>query len=329
MTVPQRPPSRIRATLFSLALAAPIFIAAAASEAASSAPPLRNPVWTSVDNLRDPSVLKVDGGYQIFYSRLAGTNWADPKSWTIANVFTRNFRSFENGRDVSPTGHASPGDVVKWHGKWILPYQSYPAQPTRLCFAVSDDLKEWSEPKVFLDEAAHLPWNTYKRVIDPTLVVEGDTLHCWFVGSADFPQPNGKKLRANLLGHAITRDPKMETWEILSREAPLLGVSERAPDGVENIMVFHTGDHWTMIFSEGLARQHLAWAVSKDLRTWDVKGEIPIPPQKWMSRKHGAPFVWQEGDAWRMILMGENNDKRTTFGLLDSPDGLRWTPLPE
>ena len=28
---------------------------------------LRNPVWTSVDNLRDPSVLKVPDGYRVYY----------------------------------------------------------------------------------------------------------------------------------------------------------------------------------------------------------------------------------------------------------------------
>jgi hypothetical protein len=30
-----------------------------------------------------------------------------------------------------------------------------------------------------------------------------------------------------------------------------------------------------------------------------------------------------------MILMGTNDRERTTFGLLTSPDGREWTPLPE
>ena len=225
---------------------------------------LRNPVWSPADNLRDPSVLKVSEGYQLFYSRFVGTNWASPASWTIATTFTRDFVIFENDRDVSPKGHASPGDVVKWHGRFILPYQTYPAAPTQLCFSESPDLLTWSAPKPFLTEARFLPWNTLRRVIDPTLVIDGDTLHCWFVGSANVTNAAGKTVRANLLGHAITRDPKLERWEILSTNAPLLGVSERAPDGVENVMVFRTGDHWTMIYSEGLANQHLALATSAD-----------------------------------------------------------------
>jgi len=292
---------------------------------------LRNPVWATEDNLRDPSVLKVPGGYHLFYSRLSGTNsgWGNPKNWAIAGVFTRDFIHFENDRDVSPKGHASPGDVVKWHGRYLLPYQTYPATPTQLCLSESPDLREWSAPKPFLTEARWLPWNGLKRVIDPTLVVAGDTLHCYFVGSANVTNAAGKSLRANLLGHAVTRDPKLELWEILTTNAPLLGVSEHAPDGVENVIIFRTGDHWTMIYSEGLATQHLALATSVDLRTWKLQGPLELPRQQWMARKHGAPFVWREPDQWLMILMGESALGKTTFGLLTSPDGKKWTLLPE
>lgn len=316
---------RLRPLSLSLAALALALI----SDAVLAAPVLRNPVWVSVDNLRDPAVLPVDGGYQIFYSRLAGPDWASPTSWTIARVFTADFSAFSAPEDLSPKGHASPGDIVIWHGRYILPYQSYPAKPTLLRFSESKDRKSWSAPQTFLAEAAELPWNTYRRVIDPSLVVSGDTLHCYFVGSADVTDAAGRKIRANLLGHAISRDPRLERWEILSRTAPLLGASSGAPDGVENVMVFRTGDHWTMIYSEGLARQHLALATSTDLRAWKLHGEIPLVRQKWMARKYGAPFVWRDGTEWRMILMGENEQRRTTFGLLTSSDGQRWTLLPE
>lgn len=308
---------------------APVLVVALHAAPPALAPGLRNPVWVSTDNLRDPSVLVVEGGYQIFYSRLVGSDWASPNSWTIARVFTKDFDGFSAPEDISPKGYASPGDVVFWHGRQLLPYQSYPAKPTLLCYSASQDLKQWSAPTTFLAEAAQLPWNTYRRVIDPTFVVDGDTLHCYFVGSADVTAASGKKLRANLLGHAITRDPQLARWEILSQATPLLGHSAGAPDGVENVMVFRTGEHWTMIYSEGLADQHLALATSRDLRAWKLEGPLEIPRQKWMARKYGAPFVWRDGDGWRMILMGENEQRRTTFGLLSSPDGRRWTPLPE
>lgn len=290
---------------------------------------LRNPVWTSRDNLRDPSVLKTADGYLVFYSRLRGTNWGAPSAWTIACAETKDFKTFTNDRDVSPAGYASPGDVVQWHGRTILPYQSYPASPVRLVYSESADLKTWSAPRPFLEEAAQLPWNQARRVIDPTFIVDGDTLHCFFVGSAFHNDAAGKRVRANLMGHAVTRDPKLEKWEILTRDKPLLGVSDQAPDGVENTMVFKTGERWTMIYSEGLAKQHLALASSADLVTWRQDGPIEITRQKWMALKFGAPFVWRDGGSWMMILMGTNALNRTTFGLLSSPDGRRWTLLPE
>lgn len=290
---------------------------------------LRNPVWTSSDNLRDPSILKVKDGYHIFYSRFLGTNSGSADNWSIATAFTRDFVHYENDRDISPKGFASPGDLITWHGKMILPYQSYPKHPSRLCYSTTEDFQTWSEPVFFLAEANQLAWNTYRRVIDPTFVVQGDTLHCFFVGSSDAVNADGKKMRCNLLGHAITKDPNLEKWEILTKNAPLIGTSKEAPDGVENIMILRTGDHWTMIYSEGLAAQHLAYATSKDLENWKLEGPLEVHRQSWMARKYGAPFVWQEDGRWMMILMGENAKGRTTFGLLTSPDGKKWTPLPE
>lgn len=289
---------------------------------------LRNPVWTSSDNLRDPSVHKTREGYLIIYSRYTGGAWNRKENWAVASVRTRDFVQFEDDHDVSPKGFASPGDVISWHGRWLLPYQSYPESPSRLCFSESKDPSNWSAPRIFLEEATELAWNTGRRVIDPTFVVDGETLHCFFVGTG-YREENGKKIRGNLMGHAITRDPTLEKWQILTPDAPIIGFSESAPDGVENTMIIRTGDHWTMIYSEGLADQHLAIASSPDLIEWKLEGPIKIPRQKWMSRKFGAPFIWREGSQWLMILMGTNDKDQTTFGLLTSNDARRWKPIGE
>jgi len=292
---------------------------------------LRNPVWVSRDNLRDPAVLKTDDGYHLFYSRFSSLTggWGDPQHWHIAEAWTKDFLTFTNDRDVSPAGCASPGDVVKWHGRWLLPYQTYPGKPTQLVFAESTNLETWSQPRPFLTAALTLPWNGLHRVIDPSLVVDGDTLHCFFIGSANHTNRAGKVIRANLMGHAVTQDPELAEWKMLTPDAPLIGYSEQAPDGVENTMVFRTGDHWTMIYSEGLEAQHLAGAITSDLANWQLQGPIEIPRQHWMVRKYGAPYVWRDGDRWLMVLMGADGQDRTSLGLLTSTDGLRWQLLPE
>jgi sucrose-6-phosphate hydrolase SacC (GH32 family) len=287
---------------------------------------LRNPVWRRSDNLRDPAVLPLADGYMLFYSRYSNADWSKPENWAVASVFTRDFLTYENDRDLTPKGFASPGDPVLWHGRYLLPYQSYPQQPAQLFYSASDDGKRWGDAQPFLHEANDLPWNTRKRVIDPAFVVDGKTLHCFFVGSCPTETPGR---HANLLGHAQTSDPSLRDWQILTGDAPLIGRSERAYDGVENVTIFRTANVWTMIYSEGLADQHLAVARSDDLVRWHLHAPLTIPAQSWFARKHGAPFVWRDGEQWLMILMGTDSADRTTFGLLSSPDGKDWTPLDE
>lgn len=292
---------------------------------------LCNPILISKDNLRDPSVLKTADGYFLFYSRFSAETdgWNNPANWHIAQVFTKDFRTFVNEHDISAAGCASPGDAVFWHKRWMLPYQTYPAKPTQLVFSESTNLNNWAPPKSFLSEALNLPWNELHRVIDPSFVVDGDTLHCWFIGSAYRTNAAGQRIRGNLMGHAVTRDPNLQRWEILTKDKPMLGFSESAPDGVENTMVYRTGDHWTMIYSEGLENQHLAIATSTDLMEWKLGGSLIIPRQSWLSKKFGAPYVWREESSWLMMLMGTDKNDRTSFGLLHSPDGRHWEIFPE
>ena len=66
-------------------------------------------------------------------------------------------------------------------------------------------------------------------------------------------------------------------------------------------------DHWTMIYSEGLADQHLAIASSPDLIEWKLEGPIEIPRQKWMSRKFGAPFIWREPDGDQLLKLAPDS----------------------
>lgn len=280
-----------------------------------------NPVWTRSDNLRDPAVYKAeDGTYHIFYSRYSNGDWSKPENWAIGHVKTRDFVKYEGDRDISPKGFASPGDLIFLNGRYILPYQSYPEVPTLLCYSESADLVNWSEPKYFLKEAAGLPWNKARRVIDPCFVVDGGRLHCYFVGTDrdTYPYP------VNMVGHAYTDDMSLANWTITTVDSPMIGVGERNADGAENVTVYRVRDKWRMIFSEGLMKQHLAYAESDDLVHWQILNKLEMKEEPWMCAKYGAPYVWTEDDGYHMILMGENADGHTTFGLFDSKDGFEW-----
>jgi len=286
---------------------------------------ITNPVLRLANNLRDPSVRRRTDGYDLFYTLYKGGDWNFSENWSVGCCFTRDFVSFSEHRKIAGPNFASPGDVVRWHGRWVLPFQSYPQRPQRLFYAESPDAEAWSEPKSFLDEALTLPWNTDGRAIDPSFVVNGDQLHCFFVGSDGLGTPQ----RANLLGHAVTRDPDLRSWTLLSVDTPLMG-RDRAPDGVENVVVYRAGVQWIMMLSEGIEEQHLAMAASDDLLVWEPLGRVAISGQRWCSFRHGAPFVWQEQSCYYMILMGEEDPShRSSLGLFRSPDGLRWQAYPD
>jgi len=309
-------------SLLALAFAACVSTPAVAQNWAF--PDARNPVLSSDGNLRDPAILRTNEGCFIYYSRYFG-KWGNKDAWSLGMTFTKDFVHFEPEKEITPKGFASPDGPVYWKGRWVMAYCSYPVQPSRLHFSTSPDGRNWSAPQSFLDEIGKLPWNTQHRAIDPTLVIDGDVLHCFFIASGHNPLKNRG---GNLLGHAITRDPELKKWEILTPETPLIGFSERAPDGVENLTIFKNGPEWLMILSEGLAKQHIALASSKDLEHWNLEGPISVARQKWIGTKFGAPFVWREGSHWMMILMGDAA-RRTTLGLLQSEDGRKWEIMPE
>ncbi|MBJ7392231.1 MAG: hypothetical protein JHC85_11730, partial [Chthoniobacterales bacterium] len=192
---------------------------------------IRNPVLRLEHNLRDPSVFRRPGGYDLFYTRYMGGEWNSAENWSVERCFTRDFIHFTNHCCLAGPNFASPGDVIFWHGRWLLPFQSYPVRPQRLFYSESPDGNAWSKPHPFLQAVLELGWNTDRRAIDPSFVVDGNELHCFFVGSDSLGTPQ----RANLLGHAVTQDPSLQDWTVLSMDAPLMG-RDRAPDGVENVV---------------------------------------------------------------------------------------------
>ena len=90
----------------------------------------------------------------------------------------------------------------------------------------------------------------------------------------------------------MTDDPSLAQWRVLTEEQPLIGVSARAADGVENVAVFRRADgRYNLIYSEGRVRpaQRAAGGLSED-SAWSARLEAPRGP----SRSYA---LWQLSDA--------------------------------
>ena len=161
--------------------------------------------------------------YELYFSHYRGKpaamfSGASAKAYSISVVRTADWLAFSEAKDVTPSGFASPDAPVFWRNSTILAYQAYPDKALKgkrsgLYFSRRHAAsgRGWSEPRPFLQEVLDLPCNSANRAIDPTLVVDSkDRLHCFFVGSAWVGEGAARK-RANLLGHAVTNDPKLKT----------------------------------------------------------------------------------------------------------------------
>lgn len=192
---------------------------------------VRNPVFSLPQGrVRDPAVVALKDSsstsvsYELYFTNYRGNpaamfSGSSAKFYTVRVVRTSDWQVFSEPSDVTPPGFASPDAPVTWRNSTILAFQAYPDKSlggkySGLYFSRRSPRaangRGWSRPKPFLQDALRLPWNSAKRAIDPTLIVDShDQLHCFFVGSAWIGSEDDRR-RANLLGHAVTDDPELK-----------------------------------------------------------------------------------------------------------------------
>jgi len=266
-------------------------------------------------HVRDPAVLLHDGLAYLYFT------YFDPHAhtWHIGMNTTEDFVHFSDVALISPEGYASPGNVLRVGGRWVLCTQQYRTFPHYLCLAWSDDLVHWGEPVPFFNTGSENRWNTDGRVIDPYLVEWNGTYYCYYTGSTRWGKPSGH----NLIGVAASRD--LATWEDLTPDAPAIGVDFdwEEPDGNENNCVIRRDGRWVMLYSASLKHQKIAWATSDDLVHWEKQGLCDVPVFPGSAARFGAPFVVEglapEGRT-AMIYQGEAANGHMSFFLLESSD---------
>ena len=289
--------------------------------------------WSAISNpildmepdvsLRDPALVyhegvmhcfltaaeKRAGGYILF---LDVTTSRDLAEWTQPVRLTTSELSF-----------SSPGNAIRVGDKWVLCVQSYPIGPgevygsaaSRLWLMESDDLAQWTEPRLIAPDGCAAGWADSPRQIDPYLVEHDGKFWCFYKAEG-------------CMGLLVSDD--LHAWREASPAAPVLSRDD-TPDGatVENACVIREGGEFVMFFAPCRQGRGIGVARSDDLLTWRDIRYLDFPALPWALGGPTAAMVLDLRDQcgrWLMAFHGERpGPHRAALGFAWSEDLEHWT----
>ncbi|MFO7907081.1 MAG: hypothetical protein ACQESR_29795 [Planctomycetota bacterium] len=227
---------------------------------------LSSPVLLRGDDktaFRDPAVVYHEGTFHIFATYVRTEEDDNVYLYTAAST-SRDLLDWSEPRILTPKGqhlnYSSPGNVVRFGGKWVMCLQSYPIpglkrrgplrwgnRDARIFVMRSEDLRDWSEPRLLRVKGPDVPRQKMGRMIDPYLVEDKDEAGKWWC----FYKQDG-------VSYSWSRD--LEHWTYQGR----------ASSG-ENVCVLVQDDEYLLFHSPG---NGIGIKRSRDLKRWEDWGEL-------------------------------------------------------
>lgn len=281
---------------------------------------LSSPVLFRGDDVtayRDPAAVYWNGWFHLFFTLVETESDGSVFMYT-AKSRSRDLRTWEKPvkltvRDRSKN-FSSPGNLVRFQGKWVLCLQSYCRENgekygndhCRIYVCESEDLEHFSEPRLLF-----LKGKTKEadlgRMIDPYLLEDKDEAGKWWC----FYKQNGVSM-------SWSRD--LEHWQY-----------EGHMPGGENVCVLQAEGRYQMFHSpeNGIGRM-----VSEDGRNWKDTGEVMTLGQAewdWARGRITAGTVIdvsklsQETHFYLLFFHGSGpEDERTMFDC-NASIGIAWS----
>lgn len=277
---------------------------------------------------RDPAVLFHNDQFFLFftlvktineeiYSFTATSKSFDLINWSPINILTPRDQNLN---------FSSPGNVVRYKGKWLLCLQSYPrpdyisgdkvrygSNDSRVFTMESKDLENWSPPKLLKVKGPSISKDKMGRMIDPYLIEDKDEKGKWWC----FYKQNGVSM-------SYTYD--FLNWTFYGNT-----------NSGENVCVLNDGGEYVMFHSPsngiGIKR-------STNLKDWQSFGsQITLGQKHWRWAKGritaGAVVDLREIKGIERYVMffhgsGPNKesegdfDKNSSLGIAWSEDLVNW-----
>lgn len=284
-------------------------------------PPWGDTSRVGVPYAKDPSVVRFQGRYLLYYSLPPAQGIDSEPGWAIGVATSDDLVDWTTVATLGPfgeydrRGRAAPGAAVI-HGRVHLFYQTYgQGAGDSICHATSTDGVTF-EPNA--DNPVFAPTGSWNcgRAIDADVVVADDrVLLAWatrdpsmtiqMVGTASAPVSSAFE-RADWTDHSVDRPALAPTldWELDCIEAPAL-VWDGARFGM-----FYAGGY-------NNAPQQIGWATSDDGVQW-IRGYLdPLIP-------HGEPGTWNSSESGHPGVFTDDDDQTYLFFQGNDDDGASW-----
>jgi hypothetical protein len=219
----------------------------------------------STNAYRDPAAIYHNGWFYLYFTWIRTEQDGVPYSY-VAWSRSRDLRHWSGPAIITPRDKnldfGSPGDVVRYQGRWVLCLQTYPRpngerygnRDSRVWTMSSLDLHHWSKPEILRVKGPNIPIAGMGRMIDPYLLQDKDIVGKWWC----FYKQNG-----------ISR-----SWSFDLKNWTYAGKT----DAGENPCVIVDGDHYVLFHSPpngiGIKR-------SRDLENWVDEGVLTLGQGEW------------------------------------------------
>jgi len=216
---------------------------------------------------RDPAGYYHQGVFRVFHTQVHHEPNGLYYTYTAVTE-TENLIDWTQPKILTPKDQrlnfSSPGNVIRYQGKWLLCLQTYPTPnnqsfgdtSARIFTMSSSDLVHWSEPKIMMVKGPDVPVDEMGRMIDPYLVQDKDDKNKWWC----FYKQNGASM-------SYAYDFK--TWTYFGRIDSGENVCVLVDNDKDEYILFHSP-------SNGIGMKK-----SKDLVTWKDEGILTLGQDNW------------------------------------------------
>lgn len=254
---------------------------------------------------RDPAAVLHDGIFHCFHTAVELQSAAEGYKLFVDVTTSWDLKDWTPPRRLTEPGlnFSSPGNVLQVEDRWVLCLQSYPIPPggqygtdaSRLWLSESQNLIDWTPPRLLQPDGCRASWAHSRRQIDPYLVRHDGRFWCFY-------KTDGS------LGLLVSNDLSGE-WQEASTARPVLSAAD-TPDGatVENPCVVRAGNEFVLFFAPCREGRGIGVARSIDLLNWTNVRYLDFPFVPWAPGGPTAAMVLdtrQERGYWTMFFHGE------------------------